>query len=129
MPLGAELLDVENASNVIASFVHAVNPVRAPELFEGRQAKANEVVRATVINALLQARIDVLPVIGSVLGFVPIPFGFLIQDPAGVTIAEHRRVLGLRDRYRLSLHADPERRIDRRVAIALAVCLDAMQSR
>jgi uncharacterized protein YxjI len=41
-------------------------------------------------------------------------------------VLTHTRLWGLRDRYVLEL-ADPGR--DARVAIALAVCLDAMQKR
>ena len=42
---------------------------------------------------------------------------------------DHTRPIGVRDRYILRLSGDPDRRIDRRVAVALAVALDALQSR
>jgi hypothetical protein len=35
----------------------------------------------------------------------------------------------MRDRYTLDLSGDAERTIDRRLAIALAIALDALQSR
>jgi len=44
-------------------------------------------------------------------------------------IGELSRVLGLRDKYILDLSADAERALDRRLAIALAVGLDAFQAR
>ncbi|MGH3131474.1 MAG: hypothetical protein ACRDNX_11700, partial [Gaiellaceae bacterium] len=57
---------------------------------------------------------------------LPIPYHFVFrsgeQDLGGLT-----RVLGLRDQYRLDLSGDPDRRVDRRLAIALAVGLDALQ--
>jgi hypothetical protein len=37
------------------------------------------------------------------------------------------RILGLRDRYRLDVSGDAERRIDRRVVLALAVGMDALR--
>ena len=40
-----------------------------------------------------------------------------------------RRPIGLRDRYVLDLQGDPDRRLDRRVAVALGIALDALQSR
>jgi hypothetical protein len=58
----------------------------------------------------------------------PIVFQFTILID-GREVGELRRPLGVRDRYRLTLPGDPERRIDRRVAVALAVALDALQSR
>jgi hypothetical protein len=39
------------------------------------------------------------------------------------------RKFQLRDRYVLDLTGDPEKRIDRRLAIALAVGLDTLQNR
>ena len=60
--------------------------------------------------------------------FVPLVFQFTIQMD-GREIGELRRPIGLRDRYTLTLRGDPDRRVDRRVAIALAVALDALQSR
>jgi hypothetical protein len=47
----------------------------------------------------------------------------------GREIGEMRRPIGVRDRYIFRLNGDPDRRIDRRVAVALAVALDALQSR
>jgi hypothetical protein len=74
--------------------------------------------------AILRRVIDLVPY-GEL---VPIVFQFVIlmdEREAG----ELRRPIGLRDRYILRLGGDPERRIDRRVAVALAIALDALQSR
>ena len=59
---------------------------------------------------------------------IPIVFQFVILME-GQEVGELRRPIGLRDRYVLRLGGDPERRIDRRVAVALAIALDALQSR
>ena len=57
---------------------------------------------------------------------VPYHFSFFIgQTPVG----SYSRILGLRDKYLLDLTADVEKKIDRRVAVALAVALDALQAR
>jgi len=60
--------------------------------------------------------------------FVPIVFQFSIFLD-GQPVGELRRPIGLRDRYVLRLDGDAERRLDRRLAIALAIALDALQSR
>jgi hypothetical protein len=74
--------------------------------------------------AVLRRLIDFVPY-GEL---VPIVFQFTISID-GREAGELRRPLGLRDRYVLRLTGDPDRRIDRRVAVALAVALDALQSR
>jgi hypothetical protein len=74
--------------------------------------------------ALLRRVIDFVPY-GE---FVPIVFQFTITVD-GREVGELRRPVGLRDRYILRLPGDPDRRLDRRVAVALAVALDALQSR
>jgi hypothetical protein len=74
--------------------------------------------------ALLRRVIDLIPY-GE---FVPILFQFEILVD-GHVVGEMRRPVGFRDRYTLKLPGDPDRRIDRRVAVALAIALDALQSR
>jgi hypothetical protein len=74
--------------------------------------------------ALLRRLIDFVPY-GE---FVPILFQFTILMD-GREIGELRRPMGVRDRYTLTLGGDADRRLDRRVGIALAIALDALQSR
>jgi hypothetical protein len=74
--------------------------------------------------ALLRRVIDLVPY-GE---FIPIVFHFTITAD-GREVGDLRRPIGVRDRYVLDLRRDSERRIDRRVAVALGVALDALQSR
>jgi hypothetical protein len=74
--------------------------------------------------AILRRAIDLVPY-GEL---VPIVFQFTILMDVR-EVGELRRPIGLRDRYILKLGGDPDRRIDRRVAVALAIALDALQSR
>ena len=74
--------------------------------------------------AILRRVIDAVPY-GD---FIPIPFHFTI-DAGETHIGDLNRRFGVRDTYDLDLAADTERTIDRRLAIALAVALDALQSR
>jgi len=74
--------------------------------------------------AILRRVIDVIPY-GD---FVPIPFHFTIDDGEH-HIGDMNRRLGYRDTYDLILDGDPERRIDRRLAVSLGIALDALQSR
>jgi hypothetical protein len=74
--------------------------------------------------AILRRLIDFVPY-GEL---IPIVFQFTILMD-GREVGGLRRPIGLRDRYILKLGGDPDRRIDRRVAVALAIALDAFQSR
>jgi uncharacterized protein YxjI len=60
--------------------------------------------------------------------FIPIVFHFRI-DRGEAHLGDFTRAIGMRDRYTLDLSGDAERTIDRRLAIALAIALDALQSR
>jgi uncharacterized protein YxjI len=61
-------------------------------------------------------------------GLIPIPYNFDVLAGEEV-IGRIDRKFQLRDRYVLDLTGDPEKRIDRRLAIALAVGLDTLQNR
>jgi uncharacterized protein YxjI len=74
--------------------------------------------------AVLRRVLDVIPY----ASYVPIVFQFTILMD-GREVGELRRPIGVRDRYILKLSGDSDRRIDRRVVVALAVALDALQSR
>ena len=70
--------------------------------------------------------IDFVPYIGE---FVPIPYNFELVIDGDVVGNMNRKFMRVRDQYVLDLSGDRERTIDRRVAVALAVGLDALQNR
>jgi uncharacterized protein YxjI len=60
--------------------------------------------------------------------WIPIPYNFdLVQD--GQTVGYMNRKFQIRDRYVLDLSGDHEHKVDRRLAIALAIGLDTLQNR
>ena len=54
---------------------------------------------------------------------------FLLVGADGAVLGEFNRKFTLLDRYVLDLTADPERLLDRRVALALGVMLDTGERR
>lgn len=54
---------------------------------------------------------------------------FLVQTPDGDVLGEFNRKFTLFDRYSLDLTADVERRLDRRIALALGIMLDTGERR
>jgi hypothetical protein len=75
---------------------------------------------------ILRRVIDFVPYVG---GLIPIPYNFEIVTNGEVVGRMNRKFARVRDQYILDLSGDRERRIDRRVAVALAVGLDALQNR
>jgi uncharacterized protein YxjI len=75
--------------------------------------------------AILRRVIDFVPDIG---GLIPIPYNFDILA-GGEVIGHVNRKFNLRDQYVLDLSRDPERKLDRRLGIVLAVGLDTLQNR
>ncbi len=75
--------------------------------------------------ALLRRVIDFVPY-GE---FLPIPYDFVIRSGERELGHFTRKFLSLRDVYTLDLSSDHEKRVDRRLGIALAIGLDALQNR
>jgi hypothetical protein len=69
-----------------------------------------------------------IPIVGEVLELIPIRYHFDFFS-GEERVGSFERRFGIRDRYILDLSGDPEGRIDRRVAIALAIAMDALQAR
>jgi uncharacterized protein YxjI len=93
-------------------------------VLDAQEQEVAFVQEKSVPLAVLRRVIDAVP-FGE---FVPIVFQFTIHM-GGQVVGEMRRPIGLRDRYVLRIAGDPDRRLDRRVAVALGVALDALQSR
>ena len=75
--------------------------------------------------AILRRVIDFVPY-GE---WVPIPYDFLIRHGEQEVGHFTRKFLSVRDVYTLDVSGDTEGRLDRRLAIALGVGLDALQNR
>ena len=61
--------------------------------------------------------------------WVPIPYDFVIHEGERELGHFTRKFLAIRDTYTLDLSGDTEKRVDRRLGIALGVGLDALQNR
>ena len=79
----------------------------------------------SMVGAVLRRVVDFVPDIG---GWIPIPYNFDFLTNGSI-IGHMDRKFKLRDQYVLDLSGDTDKKIDRRVAIALAIALDALQNR
>jgi hypothetical protein len=79
----------------------------------------------SVAAAIGRRVVDFVPYVG---GYVPIPYNFeILRD--GEVVGDMQRKFKVRDQYVLDLSGDRDRKIDRRLGIALAVSLDTLQNR
>lgn len=95
-------------------------------------AAGNELATARESNlfaALFRRGVGWIPFIGDFADWLPIPyhFTFLRGDQE---LGHHRRQLWkLRDVYTIDMSGDPQRSVDRRLILAIAVGMDALQAR
>ncbi len=76
--------------------------------------------------AVLRRGWNLIPIVGDVPFVLPFHFDIAVD---GRQVGTYRRLVALRDRYVLDLSGDAGRMIDRRVALAFTVALDALQDR
>ena len=83
----------------------------------------------SLMVALFRRLVDFVPYIGDFSDWLPIPYHFdFIRD--GQVIGTHKRRIGkFRDTYDIDMSGDPERSFDRRLVLAVAVGMDALQAR
>ena len=95
-------------------------------------ATGREVATAAEANmgvALLRRLVFFIPYVENVANWLPIPYHFVFERD-GAELGSHRRhTWKLRDTYTLDLSRDPSRTLDRRLVLAIAVGMDALQAR
>jgi hypothetical protein len=95
-------------------------------------AAGAEVATATERNpvvALFRRLVGFLPYVQNVADWLPIPYHFVFHRD-GIELGSHSRHLWkLRDVYTIDLGGDPGRTVDRRLILAIAVGMDALQAR
>ena len=125
---GGSRYDVTDAAgNPIGLLHHVLRKSLFRSTWQVTEANGGEVATAherSLPMAIARRLVDFVPY-GE---WVPIPYNFdLLMD--GRVIGHLNRKFQLRDRYVLDLSGDHERKLDRRLGIALAIGLDALQNR
>jgi uncharacterized protein YxjI len=92
---------------------------------DGDEAELMVARERSLVGAIARRAIDFVPDVG---GWIPIPynFDFLVDDSV---VGGMNRKFQLRDRYIVDIDGDNDKRIDRRLVIALAIGLDTLQNR
>jgi uncharacterized protein YxjI len=95
-------------------------------------AEGEEVARSheqSLPVALVRRIIGLVPFVGEFLEMIPIPYDFEFFHDERLLGTHRRRRWKWRDIYDLDFSHDTERRIDRRMVLAIAVGMDALQAR
>jgi uncharacterized protein YxjI len=82
-----------------------------------------------LVVALFRRLVGFVPYIGNFADWLPIPYHFDFMRGDQVVGTHERKRWSLRDRYTIDLSGDPERTLDRRLILAIAVGMDALQAR
>ena len=125
---GGSRYDVLAGETPLGTLEHVFGKSLLRSTWRVRDSEEQEVAIArerSQVGAILRRAIDFVPDVG---GLIPIPYNFdiLVDDKV---IGGMDRKFQLRDRYVLDVAGDHERKLDRRVAVALAVGLDTLQNR
>jgi uncharacterized protein YxjI len=70
-----------------------------------------------------------IPLISDVADWLPIPYDFVFKRGEQVLGHNRKRLFAFADIYEIDLREDPQRTLDRRLVLALAVGMDALQTR
>jgi uncharacterized protein YxjI len=98
-------------------------------LYDSSGAEVARVTEKNLLVALFRRLIGFIPQLGNFANWLPIPYHFVFQRE-GIDLGVHRRHLWkLADIYTIDLTSDPQHTLDRRLALATAVGLDALQAR
>jgi uncharacterized protein YxjI len=95
-------------------------------------ANSNELATVTEKSlpvAIFRRLVGFIPYIENVADWLPIPYHFIFLRGDGVIGENRRQMWKFRDVYTIDMTADPERTLDRRLVLAIAVGMDALQAR
>lgn len=112
--LGGEVARFRRST--LASFIRREWRVETPDGTPLYRVREDSLVRALLRRYL-----------GTMYGLLRTNFNFEFED--GTVFGQYDRKLTILDQYFLDLRADPERRVDRRTTLAMAILLDTAESR
>lgn len=98
-------------------------------LFDAGGEEVARVSERSLVVALFRRLVGLVPYVGDFADWLPIPYHFDFKRGEEALGSHERQRLKLRDVYTVDMSGDPERTVDRRLVLALAVGMDALQAR
>jgi uncharacterized protein YxjI len=79
--------------------------------------------------ALFRRLVGLVPYVGDFSDWLPIPYHFEFRRDGELLGSHVRQAFKLRDTYTIDMTPDTQRTVDRRLVLAIAVGMDALQAR
>jgi uncharacterized protein YxjI len=79
--------------------------------------------------ALFRRAVGFIPYVDNISDWLPIPYHFVFKRGEQILGENRRQAFKLRDVYTIDMSPDKERVLDRRLVLAIAVGMDALQAR
>ena len=79
--------------------------------------------------AILRRAVGFIPYVENVADWLPIPYHFVFKRGEQIIGENTRQTFKIRDNYTIDMSADSARVLDRRLVLAMAVGMDALQAR
>jgi uncharacterized protein YxjI len=98
-------------------------------LFDAQGRQVCEATERSAVVALLRRLVGFVPYVGEVADWLPIPYHFVFSRGDQVLVHHTRQTWRLTDHYTIDCRPDAARMLDRRLVLAAAVGMDALQAR
>jgi uncharacterized protein YxjI len=98
-------------------------------LFDAAGNETAKVTEKSLPIALFRRLVGFVPIIGGFADLLPIPYHFVFTRGEQLLGSHTRQAFKFRDTYTLDFSGDAGRTLDRRLVLATAVGLDALQAR
>ena len=98
-------------------------------LFDANGVETCEAKERSLAVAIVRRVIGFIPYLGGVADWLPIPYHFVFTRGDKVLVHHTRQAWKLTDHYTIDCRPDTERSLDRRLVLAAAVGMDALQAR
>ena len=79
--------------------------------------------------AIFRRAVGFIPYVENVADWLPIPYHFIFKRGDEIIGENTRQTFKIRDNYTIDMSADTQRVLDRRLVLAIAVGMDALQAR
>jgi uncharacterized protein YxjI len=98
-------------------------------LFDAAGEEVAQASEKSLVVALFRRLVGIIPYIGDFADWLPIPYHFDFRRDGELLGTHTRQAFRLADTYTIDMTPDTERTVDRRLVLAIAVGMDALQAR
>jgi uncharacterized protein YxjI len=99
------------------------------KIYNASEQEVATVTEESQAVALLRRAVGFVPYLDEVANWLPIPYNFVFLRGETLLGTHKRRLFKIKDTYDIDMTADSDRTVDRRLVLAIAVGMDALQAR